>query len=63
MRTCTEFINEISAPTISTSFKYHLLDFLVKAGGGGLDVYPVCMCMCFIVSIPCHASPSIRHDA
>ena len=35
MRTCTEFITEISAPTISTSFKYHLLHFLVKAGRGG----------------------------
>ena len=59
MRTSTEFISEISAPTISTSFKFHLLDSLVNLGE--VDAYHVCMC--FIVSIPCHASPSIRHDA
>ena len=60
MRTSTEFISEISAPTISTSFKFHL-DFLVNLKE--VDVYHVCMCMCFIVSIPCHTSPSICHDA
>ena len=32
MRTSTEFISEISAPTISTSFKFHLLDSLVNLG-------------------------------
>ena len=58
--TSTEFTSEISAPRISTSFEFHL-DFLVNLGEVG--VYHVCMCMCFIVSIPCHASPSIRHDA
>ena len=31
MRTGTEFISEISAPTIPTSFKFHL-DFLVNLG-------------------------------
>ena len=59
MRTSTEFISEISAPTISTSFKFHHLDFLVNLGE--VDVHHICMC--FIVSIPCHASPSILHDA
>ena len=32
MRTSTEFISEISATTMSTSFDFHLLDFLVKWG-------------------------------
>ena len=58
MRTSTEFISEISAPTISASFKFHFLDFLVNLGE--VDVYHVCTC--FIVSIPCHASPSIRQN-
>ena len=39
MRTNTEFISEISAPTISTSFKFHLLGFLVNLGE--VDVYRV----------------------
>ena len=48
MRTSTEFISGISAPTISTAFDFHLFDFVE------VDVYRMCKCMCFIVSIPCH---------
>ena len=44
MRTSTEFISEISAPTISTSFKFQL-DFLVNVGE--VDVYHVShVCIC-----------------
>ena len=42
MRTSTELISEISAPTISTSFKFHLVDFLVNLGE--VDVYRVYVC-------------------
>ena len=57
MRTSTEFTSEISAPRISTSFEFHL-DFLVNLGEVG--VYHVCMCMRFIVSIPCLVTPRHR---
>ena len=57
MRTSTEFGSDISAPRISTSFEFHL-DFLVNLGEVG--VYHVCMCMCFIVSIPCLVTPRHR---
>ena len=57
MRTSTEFASEISAPRISTSFEFHL-DFVVNLGEVG--VYHVCMCMCFIVSIPCLVTPRHR---
>ena len=39
-RTSTEFISEISAPTVSTSFDFHLFDFLVK----GRQMCIVCVC-------------------
>ena len=45
MRTGTEFISEISAATIFTSFNFHIFRF---SGKGEVDVYR--MCMCFIVS-------------
>ena len=32
------------------------------SGKGKVDVYRMCMCMCFIVSIPCHTSQSMCHD-
>ena len=57
MRNSTEFTSEISAPRISTSFEFHL-DFLVNLGEVG--VYHVCMCMCFIVLIPCLVTPRHR---
>ena len=57
MRTSAEFASEISAPRISTSFEFRL-DFLVNLGEVG--VYHVCMCMCFIVSIPCLVTPRHR---
>ena len=49
MGTGTEFIGEISAATIFISFNFHIFRF---SGKGELDLYR--MCMCFIVSIPCH---------
>ena len=58
VKVSTELISEISAPTISISFDLHLFDFL--SGKGEVDVYR--MCMCFIVSISSHTSPSMRHD-
>ena len=66
MRTGTKFISEISAATMFTSFKFHIFRFSsfrfsVK---GVVDVYRmrICMCMCFIVSIPCHGIRSSRHQ-
>ena len=59
MRTGTEFISEISAATVFTSFNFHIFRF---SGKGEVDVYRVCMCMCFIVSIPCHGIQSSRHQ-
>ena len=56
MRTGTEFISEISAATIFTSFNFHIFRF---SGKGEVNVYR--MCMCFIVSIPCHGIRSSRH--
>ena len=56
MRTSTEFISEISAPTISTSFKFHFLHFLVKLGvegggeGGKVCILCVCVCVCALLS-------------
>ena len=56
MRTGTEFIGEISAATICTFFNFHIFRFssFRFSGKGEVDVYRMCMCMCFIVSIPCH---------
>ena len=63
MRTGTEFISKISAPTISTC-----IDFrdLIK---GRLMCIVLCpnivqITMCFFVTIPCHTSPScvIMHE-
>ena len=56
MHTGTEFITEISAATIFTSFNFHIFRF---SGKEEVDVYR--MCMCFIVSIPCHGIRSSRH--
>ena len=63
MRTGTEFIREISAAKIFTSFNFHILRFssFRFSGKGEVDVYR--MCMCFIVSIPCHGIRSSRHHA
>ena len=52
MRTGTEFISEISAATIFTSFNFHIFRF---SGKGEADEYRMSMCLRFIVSIPCHA--------
>ena len=49
MRTGTEFISEISAAAIFTSFNLHIIRFSYfrfSAGKGEVDVYR--MCMCFI---------------
>ena len=60
MRTGTEFISEISAATIFTSFNFHISRFssFRFSGKGEVNVYRMCMCMCmymcFIVSILCH---------
>ena len=66
MRTGTEFIREISAATIFTSFNFHIFRFssFQFSGKGEVDVYRMCMCMCicFIVSIPCHGIRSSRHQ-
>ena len=62
MRTGTEFISEISAAAIFTSFNFHIFRFssFRFSGKGEVDVYR--MCMCFIVSIPCHSIRSSRHQ-
>ena len=64
MRTGTEFISEISAATILTSFNFHIFRFssFRFSGKGEVDVYRMCMCLCFIVSIPCHGIRSSRHQ-
>ena len=64
MRTGTEFICEISAATIFTSFNFHIFRFssFRFSGKGEVDVYRMCMCMCFIVSIPCHGIRSSPHQ-
>ena len=46
MRTSTEFISEISAPTISTSCNFHLFDFLAK----GRKMCIVCVCVFALLS-------------
>ena len=48
MRTGTEFISEISAAAIFTSFDFHSFRF---SGKGEVNVFRMCMCVCFIVSI------------
>ena len=47
------------------SYNFHIFQFssFRCSGKGEVHVYRRCMCMCFTVSIPCHTSPSIRHDA
>ena len=62
MRTGTELISEISIATIFTSFNFHIFrfSFFRFSGKGEVDVYR--MCMCFIVSIPCHGIRSSRHQ-
>ena len=57
MRTGTEFISEISAATIFTSFNFHIFRFSGKGEAGEYR-----MCMCFIVSIPCHGIRPSRHQ-
>ena len=56
MRTGTEFISVISAATILTSFKFHIFRFssFRFSDKGEADEYRMCMCLRFIVSIPCH---------
>ena len=49
MRTGTEFISEISAATIFTTFNVHIFRFFSSCKRE-VDVYR--MCMCFIVSSP-----------
>ena len=66
MRTGTEFVSEISAATIFTSFNFPIfrLSSFQFSAKGEIDVYRMCMCMCmyFIVSIPCHGIRSSRHQ-
>ena len=65
-RTSTEFVSEISAATIFTSFNFPIfrLSSFRFSAKGEIDVYRMCMCMCmyFIVSIPCHGIRSSRHQ-
>ena len=58
------YISEISAATVLTSFNFHIFRFLYFrfSGKGEVDVYRMCICMCFIVSIPCHGIRSSRHQ-
>ena len=44
MRTSTEFISDISAPTVSTSFDFHLFDVLVKRRQMCMSIVRVCVC-------------------
>ena len=62
MSTGTEFISEISAATVFTSFNFHMFRFssFRFSGKGEVDVYR--MCIFFIVSIPCHGIRSSRHQ-
>ena len=46
IRTSTEFISEMSAPTIPTSFDFHLFDFLVYCKGEGRCVSYVYVLYC-----------------
>ena len=64
MRTGTDFISEISAAIIFTSFNFHIFrcSTFRCSGKGEVDVYRMCMCLCFIVSIPCHGIRSSRHQ-
>ena len=64
MRTGTEFISEIFAATIFTSFNFHIFQFssFRFSGKGEVDVYRMCMRMCFIGSIPCHDIRSSRYQ-
>ena len=50
MPTSTEFISEISAPTISTSFDFHLFDFMVKGRQMCIVCVCVCLCVCALLS-------------
>ena len=51
MRTSTEFVIEISTPTIHIFIRFSCFRFSDK---GEVDVYRTCVCVCFIVSIPMH---------
>ena len=63
MRTGTDSISEISAATIFTSFSFHIFRFSsFRSVSGKGEVYVYRMCMCFIVSIPCHGIRSSRHQ-
>ena len=64
MHTGIEFISEISAATVFTSFNFHIFRFssFRFSGKGEVDVYRMCMCMFFIVSIPCHGIRSSRQQ-
>ena len=64
MSTGTEFISEISAAKVFTSFNFHLFRFssFRFSGKGEVDVYRMCMCMFFIVSISCHGIRSSSHQ-
>ena len=64
MHTGTEFVSEISAATIFTSFNFHIFRFspFRFSGKGEVDVYRMRMCMCFIVLIPCHGIRLSRHQ-
>ena len=57
-----ELISEISTTTIFTSFNFYIFRFssFRLSGKGEVDVYR--MCMCSIVSIPCHGIRSSRHQ-
>ena len=63
MRTDTEFVSEISTAAIFTSFNFHIFRFssFRFSGKGEVNVYRMCMCVCFIVSIPRHGIRSSRH--
>ena len=52
MSTGTEFISEISAATVFTSFNFHIFRFssFRFSGKGEVDVYRMCMCICSLLS-------------
>ena len=56
MRTGTEFISEISAATIFTSFNFHFFRFssFRFSGKGEADEYRMCMCLRSIVTVSGH---------